>query len=304
MQREDPLEKLERKQAEKKANGPLKTIAIVMAAVAIGLGGALAYVMTQKGELVQQLTDEKQELVNQIESLQSDYESLSSEYDSINAQLDSSREEIAQLVDHVKKVQATDRAKIRQYEKELGTLRSIMRSYIVQIDSLNTLNHKLTAEVAAVRKDAAEHKRRSEELSATVEDLSGKVATGSVLKARGLGVKAYNSADKVTDKASKVIRLLANLSLLENDLATRGPVRIYLVVVGPDGNVIETANSTSFSYAGQSMTATASREVDYAGSELEVGIYVNNVPSYAPGIYTVRAYTEQAVLGSAELLLR
>ena len=61
-------------------------------------------------------------------------------------QLDSSREEVSQLIERIKKTDATNRAKIRQYEKELRhSSGSIMRSYIVQIDSLNTLNQKLTA---------------------------------------------------------------------------------------------------------------------------------------------------------------
>jgi peptidoglycan hydrolase CwlO-like protein len=304
MEREDPLEKFERKQAEKKTNGPLKAIMIALAVVAVGLGAALAYVMSTKNDLVSELTKEKEDLTEQIEALQADYEGLSSDYDNINAQLDSSREEIAQLVERVKKTEATNRAKIRQYEKELGTLRSIMRSYIVQIDSLNTLNHKLTAEAASARKEAAEHKKRSEELATEVESLSDKVATGSVIKARGLSIKAYTAADKVTDKASRVTRLLANLTLIENDLAERGPIRIYLCVYDPSGNLITNSTSTSFTFNGQLLSATASREVDYAGNELEVGIYVNEVPAYEPGIYTVRAYTEHAALGLSEMLLR
>ena len=304
MEREDPLEKLERKQAEKKANGPLKAVMIAMAVIAAGLAAALIYVLNTKNDLVSELNDEKADLTEQIVALQSDYEGLSSDYDTINAQLDSSREEIAQLVERVKQTEATNRAKIRQYEKELGTLRTIMRSYIVQIDSLNTLNHKLTADAAAARKDAAEQRKRNEALSQEVEDLTGKVATGSVLKARGLSVHAYNASDKVTDKASKVIRLLANLTLTENALAAHGPVRVYLVVTDPDGNVLHDGNGATFTYNGATQAATASREVDYEGSELEVGIYVNNVGTYAPGIYTVRAYTEQSAMGMSELLLR
>ena len=152
MEREDPLEKLERKQADQKANGGLRALMIAMIIVALGLAAALAYVLSSKNKLVNDLNQEKQDLTEQIVALQSDYENLSSEYDTINAQLDSSREEIAQLVDRVKRTEATDRAKIRQYEKELGTLRSIMRGYITQIDSLNTLNHRLTEEAASARK--------------------------------------------------------------------------------------------------------------------------------------------------------
>ena len=113
IEKEDPIEKLERKQAEKKSNGGLKAVMIAMIVVALGLGAALYYVYSSKSKLVSELNEEKADLTEQIQALQSDYENLSSEYDSINAQLDSSREEIAQLVARVKNTEATDRAKIR-----------------------------------------------------------------------------------------------------------------------------------------------------------------------------------------------
>ena len=304
MEREDPLEKFERRESERKANGPLKTVMYVMIVVAVALAAALAYVLVSKNSLVEELNFEKMELAAQLDSLQADYEGLSSEYDTINAQLDSSREEVAQLIERVKKTEATNRAKIRQYEKELGTLRSIMRGYIVQIDSLNTLNHKLTVEAATARREAAEHRRKSEELTAEVESLSGKVATGSVIKARALNVIAYNSNSKSIDRASKVVKLLCNLTLIENDLAPKGPVRVYVRVTAPDGTLLRDGNGDSFELDGKLLEATASREVDYNGNELEVGIYVNNISSFMPGIYTVKAYTVQSALGSTELLLR
>ena len=126
-EREDPLERLERKEREKKENSGLKTVMYALIAVAVLLVAALIYVTSTKNKLVGELNSEKQDLTEQILALQADYEGLSSEYDTINSQLDSSREEIAQLVEKVKKTEATNRAKIRSYEKELGTLRSIMR---------------------------------------------------------------------------------------------------------------------------------------------------------------------------------
>ena len=304
MVKEDPIEKLERKQAEKKANGGLKAVMIIMIIVALGLAAALYYVMTSKNKLVDELNQEKADLTEQIQALQSDYENLSSEYDSINAQLDSSREEIAQLVDRVKKTEATDRAKIRQYEKELGTLRSIMRSYITQIDSLNTLNHRLTEEAATARKEAEETKQINTQLTQQVEDLTSRVTAGSVLKAHNFVMYAYNNSDKITDKANRVVRFLVNLSLNENELAARGPVRIYVRVTDPDGVLLSDGHGTTFTFNGETLEATASREVDYQGKEVDLGIYVNNVESFKKGIYTVNAYTTQAQLGHGELLLR
>ena len=304
MEREDPLERIERKERERKQNGGAKTVMVIMIIVALLLGAALAYVLYQKNTLVGELNIEKQELTAQIEALQSDYEALSSDYDSINLQLDSSREEVAQLVDRIKKTEATNRVKMRQYEKELGTLRSIMRNYIVQIDSLNQLNHKLTVDAANARREAAEHRKRNEELSAQVEDLTGKVVTGSVIEARGIRLEAYSSAGKVVDRSKNVTRLLVTLSLVENALAEQGPVRVYVRVKDPAGNLLDDGRGTRFSLNGEPMAATASREVDYMGQEVELSIYVNNIPSFDKGIYTVEAFTTQSRLGSAELLLR
>lgn len=302
--KEDPLERIAREEMNKK-DGGLKTVMYVLAAVAVLLAAALAYVWIQKSSLVNELKVEKDDLTEQIVSLQQDYDSLSSDYDSINSQLDSSREEVNQLVERIKQTDATNRAKMRQYEKELGTLRSIMRNYIVQIDSLNTMNKRLTAEADAARKDAAASKRANADLRNQVSDLTTQVAAGSVLKARGLMIEAYNSQDKVTDRSSRVVRMLTTLSLVENELAPKGPVRIYIVVKGPDGTILTNESSTGFVSGGESHTASASREVDYEGKEVELSIYLNGLTDKCvKGVYSVAAYTEQGYLGSAETMLR
>ena len=273
-------------------------------AVAVLLAGALAYIWYQKSSLVKDLTIEKEELTEQMIALQNDYATLSSDYDDINLQLDSSRLEVQMLIEKITQTEATNRSKIRQYERELGTLRSIMKNYITQIDSLNTLNKQLTADAAAARREAAESRRKQQELNKTVEELSGQVAAGSVIKARGIRIDAYNSSDKVTDRSSRVVRLLTTLSLVENDLAPKGPVRVYIRVKGPDGILLTNDTQRAFEVNGEPMTCSASREVDYQGKEVEMSIYLNDITGYVKGIYTVEAYTEQTFLGSAELMLR
>lgn len=301
--KEDPLERIAREEQSK--NGGLKTVMYALIALALLLAAALAYVWIQKSSLVNDLNEEKADLTEQIVALQQDYDNLSSDYESINTQLDSSREEVTQLVERIKQTDATNRAKMRQYEKELGTLRSIMRNYIVQIDSLNTLNQKLTAEADAARKDAAASKRANEALKTQVSDLTGQVAAGSVIKARGIQIEPYNSQDKVTDRSSRVVRMLTTLSLVENELAPKGPVRVYIIVKDPSGNVLTNASSTGFECAGEARTASASREVDYEGKEVDLSIYLNDLTDKCvKGVYTVEAYTAQSYLGSAETMLR
>lgn len=283
----------------------LKKVMYALIAVVVLLAGTLAYIWWQKSSLVNELNLEKEELTSQMIALQNDYATLSSDYDMINSQLDSSREEVSQLIERIKKTEATNRSKMRQYEKELGTLRSIMRNYIVQIDSLNTLNKKLTADAAAARREAEASRKQSEELSKTVESLTGQVAVGSVVKARGLKIEAYNASDKVTDRSSRVVRMIASLSLVENDLAEKRPIRVYIRVKGPDGILLTNSTQRTFQMAGgEPMICSASREVDYQGKEVEMSIYLNEIPVFEKGIYTVEAYTDETKLGDAELMLR
>ncbi|MGM9787415.1 MAG: hypothetical protein ACI3ZF_00735 [Candidatus Cryptobacteroides sp.] len=302
MEKEDPIARIDRQRAEKK--GSKNVVVAVLAALAVILAIVLAVVASRDYKLVKELEQDKADLEQRIGELKSDFDNLQSDYDYINTQLDSSREEVAMLVDRIKKTEATNRQQMRKYEKELGTLRSIMKSYVAQIDSLNTANRRLADELSNSKKELAKATGENKELSAKVENLSSKVATGAIVKARGLSAKAYNNSNKATDRSSRVKRLAVSLSLVENELAKKGPMTVYIIVKDPEGNQLLDGEGASFRLNGESVAASASREVDYQGQEVDMTIYLNNVSEYVKGIYTIEVYTDKSQLGSIELLLR
>ena len=301
---EDPLERIEREERERKEKKGPRTVMTALAAVAAILALVLGYMLYQRSALVKDLESEKAELAQQMVDLQNDFSTLNSDYEAINHQLDTSREQVAMLIEKLSKTEATNRAKIRQYEKELGTLRTIMKGYIVQIDSLNTLNKKLTADAAAARREAAESRRVSEELTQQVESLSSKVNAGKILRSRAISLVGHYSNDKAGDRHSRVRYMVANLTLVENSLADQGPVRIYVRVKDPEGILLMNNESTEFTVNGVALQATASREVDYTGNEVDVSIYINDTGEFVKGVYTLEVYTEQSLLGRAECMLR
>ena len=302
MEKEDPIARIDRQRAEKK--GSKNVVVAILAALAVILAVVLVVVASRDYKLVKELEQDKADLENRITELKTDFDNLQSDYDYINTQLDSSREEVAMLVDRIKKTEPTNRQQMRKYEKELGTLRSIMKSYVAQIDSLNTANRKLADELSSSKKELAKATGENKELSAKVESLSSKVATGAIVKARGLSAKAYNNSNKATDRSSRVKRLAVSLSLVENELAKKGPMTVYIRVKDPEGNLLLDGEGASFRLNGESVAASASREVDYQGKEVDMTIYLNNVSDYVKGIYTIDVYTDKAQLGSIELMLR
>ncbi|MBP5538991.1 MAG: hypothetical protein J6X69_04070 [Bacteroidales bacterium] len=286
-------------------NGGARTVMVILIGVVVVLIGVLAYIWVSKQKLVNELDEEKQELTQKMLELQNDYKDLSSDYASINAQLDSSREEVNQLIERIQKTEATNRAAIRRYEKELGTLRSIMKSYIVQIDSLNTANKKLKADVASARRDLSESQKKNEELTQTVGDLSDKVAAGSVIKARGIYMEGQRKNGKKTDRARDVVTLATHLSLIENDLAPKGPMMVYVLVWDAEGNLLVNPEQPVSMMSGEEeVPVSAGREVDYNGSEVDIVLYLKNMGKLNKGVYTVDIYTDHHKLGGTELMLR
>ena len=289
-------------------NGNQKKILIAVTAVLVVLCGVLGYMWHKTdSELDVNIEESKAALAASAQDLldlQEAYSGLSIQYDTINMQLDSSRMEVELLMQKLQDERKISNATIKQYQKELGTLRTIMKGYIVQIDSLQKLNTKLTADAAAARQEAAASRKKTEELSKTVESLSGQVSAGAVIKAYGLKAEAYNKSDKVTDRSSRTTYILTSLTLGENDLAEKGPVTVYIRVKDPEGFLLVNGSQKAFEYNGEVMNCSASREVDYQGAAVDLGIYLNDIPEFTKGVNTVEAYTAKALLGTTEFMLR
>ena len=281
-----------------------KIIIGVLSAVAAILAIVLIYVWTERNSYINELTIDKENLTAEMVQLQADYAQLSSTNDTLNNEILLEREKVAQLLERVRKTEASNKAMLRKYEKELGTLRSIMRNYIKQIDSLNTLNISLRAEAAEAKQQARESKNRYENLKSTTEELGKQVELGSIVKGRGLVMTGITATGKETDRSSRIEKLKACLYLVENTIAKRGPKVVYIRVKGPDGILMTTGQQHLFTFEGEKLLYSESREVDYQGSEVEICIYFDPGQKLTKGVYTVEAYTDESKLATADMLLK
>ena len=282
----------------------LKIVTICLAVVALILVGVLAWIWWDRGKMINDLQVEKEDLTEQLHELRFDYGALSSNNDSLNIQLDRERERVDQLIERVKETEATNRTQIRQYERELGTLRSIMRNYIVQIDSLNTLNTVLREDAMTARNEARRSQQEYNELKTTTENYARQVEIGSVVKGRNFGLVALTSAGRETDRSSRTEKLKCCLFLMENEIAKRGPRTVYIRIKAPDGVLMTADGESLFTSAGETFIYSASREVDYQGSDIEVCIFFGEAGMFRKGVYSVDVYTSETKLGSADVVLK
>ena len=126
----------------KKKTPVLLIIFTFLLIIAIGVLGWQYMEQKKEAEIIQQeLELQKEELAGELNEMYIQYDSLKTDNDSMNIKLEAEQLKIQQLL----AIQASNLEKIRLYKKELGTLREVMKSYIVQIDSLNTKNLALIA---------------------------------------------------------------------------------------------------------------------------------------------------------------
>ena len=281
-----------------------RSVTIALAIVLMIVAAIFIYVWVDRSKMISELTADKYSLELNLGKLRAEYDDLQTTNDTINLRLIEEREKIDLLIERLKNTEATNRAKIRQYEQELGSLRDIMRSYVRQIDSLNVLNQTLRAETIMARNEAAESGKKYETLVKHTDELTQKVEQGAVVRVRDIKVIAITSKGKETNKAKSVAKIKTCFMLIENSIAERGFRNVYIRVKGPD-KILLAQGQNFFTIDNEQLIYSDMREVDYQGEDLEVCVFYGDAnEKFVKGVYTVDVYSGGALVGSGELLLK
>ncbi len=251
-----------------------------------------------------QTTKEKENLTRELDDLLYEYETLQTDNDSLNYQMQIEQDKIKQMLVEVKRVKATNVALIVQYKKELATLRKIMRGYIVQIDSLNTLNIQLMDENVKVKQQYTKVQLDYESLSEKTDDLSSKVEIASVIQTENLEAIAINARSKEVTKAKKVDKIKVCMTMDENPIAKPGLKDIYVRISRPDELVLASSADDLFLFEGEKIVFSAKRQVEYQNVDIDLCIYWPNHQELPEGTYLVDVYTEGNLIGSTSLVLK
>ena len=245
------------------------------------------------------LEEDRTKIQGDLDSLIVSFDDLKIKNDSIAANL----EEANQLMEQLKNERRLNYAKIRAYEKEVGTLRTVMQGYIRQIDSLNNINKKLTKENISYKKEISSAKLRAEMAEERAEELNNKVRVGSVIRARSISLEALNAKSKVVTRVKGAARLRVNFVLAANELAEPGNKVIYACVTSPEGYLLASPNAGSFDFEGEKKLYSQQREMAYEGNDLSGAIYIDGT-GFTPGTYHIELYTDGRLIGESDVALR
>ena len=281
----------------------IKGLKIMIVILAVILGALSVLYFTQVKQMQADYAEARDTLTARLTMMLANYDTLSTENDTLAQHLTTERFKADSLLETLKNERVLTRRKIKDYEKRLGYMRTVMEGYIHQIDSLNTLNQKLVNENITYRKQITSARLRADKAEEKAQELSTKVQKGAVIRARDIALVALNRSDKVVSRAARAERLRVDFVLVGNELSQPGERNVYARIIGPDGYVLANRSNAAFNYEGDKITYSATRQVDYQNEDLSVSLFYNGT-GITGGKYQVMIYIDGHLIGSNEIILR
>ncbi len=277
---------------------PLLLLIVALAAGIFYLAKNLDSQKKENQEMQELAALDKQEMENEYQQFADQYTEMRSQItnDSLVAQLTQEQLKTERLLKELQSVKANDAREITRLKKELATCRAVIRSYVLEIDSLNRLNQNLIAENTQVKAQYAEANRQIEGLNTEKASLSEKVAIAAQLDAIGINMSMLDKKDKNTKKLSKCKKLMVNFSLAKNVTATSGNKTVYVRITSPSGTLLGGAGS--FNYENKSLSCTAKKSVEYGGKETPITVYWEVSQALETGTYSVNIFADGNMIGS------
>lgn len=248
---------------------------------------------------MQQLAElDKKEMENEYQQFADQYSEMKTQInnDSIVAQLTNEQLKTQRLLQELKHVKSTDAVEITRLKRELATVRAVMRSYILEIDSLNRLNHNLTSENIRVKGQYEEATRQIEGLNTEKQSLSQKVAIAAQLDANGIQMIAKNKRGKVAKKMKDAKSLQISFNVVKNITAQTGMRTIFVRVTTPTGSVLSSGGT--FPYENKQLEYSIKKVIEYNGEEQSVTTFWNISEFLSGGTFRVDIFADGNMIGS------
>ena len=313
--------------SEKKGNGAYLAIILLLL---IGLG-VMAFLWSNKNKELNDCVNENTTLkadmegMNQMMSgyvdnmssdLKADFKNMLKTYDALIAKdkskadsLNLQKDKIQSLINEIDRNKKMSASQLFQLRKENETLRGIMKGYVVQIDSLNTLNLKLTSDLDQTTTKLNITAEERDLFKADAEQKTAQVKKGSRLQAYGfssvgLKMKLNNMADE-TNRARNVVQIKSSFTVSENPITEAGKKVVYMQVINPDGKTLQTKSSNSIQTELGNIAYSDKKEIDYQNQRIDLSIYYDiRGEEVLKGNYKVKIYCEGNLIGTDSFTLK
>ncbi len=286
---------------EQKKKIVLITVACLLLATIITLGLMLAQSKQQNSEMQELFAIEKEELESEYSSFALQYDELKVRItnDSLQYKLEQEKLRTQQLLEELKQTKADNAAEITRLKKELKTVRAVLRSYVIQIDSLNAINEGLKKENKRVTEKYREATKTIDALSTAKEELSQIVTLASQLDAAGIKMSLLKKSGKEVSKLKRAKQIEIKFTITKNITAETGNKTVYARIIQPSQEVLTKSTSNTFTYEDREIGYSMRKHIEYTGEEQEVTMYWDVEEYLQPGTYRIYLFADGVMIGEA-----
>ena len=296
--------------APKKSPIGLIALGILVALIAIA-AAVLVYhqlytkpLLAENEDLKELAELEKPEMENQYREFDLQYEQLQStlKNDSLIAQIENERRHTQQLLEELERTKATDAAEIKRLKAEIASLREVLRSYIMQVDSLNRINQSLHEENTQIKEQISVANTQIETISTERNQLKDKVNIAAQLDATGFWVTPKDKKSKDAKKVKDVKKLAFGFTVVKNVTAQNGQRTLYARILKPDNSVM--GKKGTFPYENTNLEYTEKKYIDYTGEEEKVTMYSDVTEFLEAGTYKLFIFCDNQMIGQTTFTLK
>lgn len=257
-------------------------------------------VSTDLAEKTEWFRIEKDSLEGELRNIYFRYDTLETSNLELQADMKTQQEKIDKLIS----IQRDDAYKIRMYRKEMETLRTVLRSYITQIDSLNLQNQELLAENKQLKNTERRLNTEKEQLQKDKSQLEEIKNLATALQVSDINLVLLNKRDKETSRIRTCAKVRVDFIIRANKVALAGEKAIYLRIIRPDLVVLGSPELEMIQLETEQIPASSSRVVTYENTDLPVSIFWTNDGEIVPGEHIVELYSEGALIGNSSFVLK
>ena len=282
-------------------------IIIILLVIIIGAVSFYAFRQNQENkEMTELFAIEKEEMENEYTTFATQYDELQVQInnDSLRIKLESEKLKTQRLLEELRQVKSSNAAEITRLKKELKTVRAVLRSYVMQIDSLNRINEALTTENKEVKKKYSEATRQINTLAQEKKTLNAKVTLAAQLDATNINVQPKNKRGKTAKKVKDVKKIAVSFTIVKNITAKTGERTLYVRIAKPDNDILTKSASDTFPYENKELAYSIKKYIEYTGEEQNVTVYWD-VQEYLPaGTYNVYIFADGTMIGQQSFSMK
>ena len=183
-------------------------------------------------------------------------------------------------------------------KKELKTLRGVLESYIVQIDSLHRENTVLKDENKTLLADKKQVEKERDTLAEEKEQLTEKVTLAAQLDATNVRIMMLNKKGKSTEKVKQAKQLQVSFTITKNITAAPGEKVAYARITDADQELLTKNKRKTFKYEDREIAYSMVKSFEYTGEEQTITMYWDIEETLNKGKYIVSIFVDGNMIGS------